>query len=109
MVRHVHDGRDYWTLPGGGIEGEESPAAAAYREVFEETGIRARELRELFVEGDEVCFIATCREDVKASVGSDPELAPTCQMIREVRWFSLTDKRDDLQVSEVIDRIFYRP
>ncbi|AND15181.1 NUDIX hydrolase [Rathayibacter tritici] len=30
-----------WTLPGGGIEEGESPADAAIREIFEETGYRA--------------------------------------------------------------------
>jgi 8-oxo-dGTP diphosphatase len=29
-----------WTLPGGGIEFGEEPAAAVVREVFEETGLR---------------------------------------------------------------------
>lgn len=30
-----------WTLPGGGIDEGESPADAAVREIFEETGYRA--------------------------------------------------------------------
>lgn len=30
-----------WTLPGGGIDGGESPADAAIREIFEETGYHA--------------------------------------------------------------------
>lgn len=56
MVRHVHDGRDYWTLPGGGVEPNEAPIAAAAREVWEETGIRIRDTRELFSEGDQKVF-----------------------------------------------------
>lgn len=31
-----------WTLPGGGLEAGEDPAAAAVREVFEETGYTVR-------------------------------------------------------------------
>ena len=40
MVRHVHDGRDYWTLPGGGMDKHETAQEAAKREVLEETGLR---------------------------------------------------------------------
>lgn len=32
-----------WVAPGGGIEGSESPAVAASRELFEETGLRLAE------------------------------------------------------------------
>ncbi len=35
---------DYWGLPKGHIEGEESPKEAAFRELFEETGIKQEEI-----------------------------------------------------------------
>lgn len=34
-----HDGPEYWTLPGGGIELGEEPALGVRREVLEETGL----------------------------------------------------------------------
>ncbi|MEK8141712.1 NUDIX domain-containing protein [Streptomyces sp. M10(2022)] len=34
-----HDGQEYWTLPGGGIEPGESPQDAVLREVAKETGL----------------------------------------------------------------------
>jgi ADP-ribose pyrophosphatase YjhB (NUDIX family) len=40
LVRHAHRGKPFWTLPGGGPDGLESPDVAVVREVEEETGCR---------------------------------------------------------------------
>ena len=37
------DAERWWHVPGGGIDEHETPAAAAAREVFEETGLRVSE------------------------------------------------------------------
>ncbi|MEJ2132076.1 MAG: NUDIX domain-containing protein, partial [Gammaproteobacteria bacterium] len=42
------------------MEPGETPENAAAREVEEETGLTVTALRELFAEGDERCFVATC-------------------------------------------------
>lgn len=42
-----HDGPEYWTLPGGGIEPGEEPALAVRREVFEEVGLEVTAAREV--------------------------------------------------------------
>jgi 8-oxo-dGTP diphosphatase len=42
MVLHKHDGKEYWTLPGGAIEYHESPEYAVVREFIEETNINVK-------------------------------------------------------------------
>ncbi len=43
LVRERSDGR--WTLPGGWVEVNEAPSEAVMREIFEESGYRARPLK----------------------------------------------------------------
>lgn len=43
LVRERSDGR--WTLPGGWVDVNDSPSEAVAREIFEESGIRARALK----------------------------------------------------------------
>lgn len=45
LIRHSYARRDQFMLPGGGVRRGEDPAAAAVREVAEETGIAISGLR----------------------------------------------------------------
>ena len=47
VVRRYKDGRSYCVLPGGGVEPGEQPAAAALRELAEETGLAGAVRRHL--------------------------------------------------------------
>lgn len=49
MVQQVVNGITFWSLPGGGCEGNESFAQAAQRELTEETGLHAT------AQGQRVC------------------------------------------------------
>lgn len=39
LIRRVRHGREYWVIPGGGVEQGETPKQAAKREAKEEIGI----------------------------------------------------------------------
>ncbi len=101
-------GRDFWTLPGGGVEAGETPAEAAVREVAEEARIAGTAGAVLY----ERSYVATSGQDVhetcflvevpvwsEPALGHDPELAADAQVLVEVGWFPLDDVRDDRQVA----------
>ena len=51
LVRHRKEGAyDFWVAPGGGVQGTESLAKAAEREVMEETGLNVVTERLIYVE-----------------------------------------------------------
>lgn len=52
LIRRMHNGEVWYSLPGGGIEVNESAPMAAERELFEETGLAATVGRLLAVSED---------------------------------------------------------
>lgn len=42
IVKHNKDDHEYYVLPGGGLENEESPQQALVREFIEETGLKVK-------------------------------------------------------------------
>ena len=117
MVHHIHDGRDYWTLPGGHVEDAETPEQAVVREIQEETGLETGIQKVLFDEEGAYtretdlcrCFLLKpLRPTEEPELGTDPEedhLDPQVRMLRELRWCSLEGQRDDRQVSRVIEAL----
>ena len=117
MVQHREPTRSYWTLPGGGIEAGESPAEAAVREVWEETGLRVKAMRLLW-EGNyghggrtspEYCYLVELEVDgngpAAVALGLDPEeahLPSHHRLLQGVAWVPLSDLRGDAQVARVL-------
>ena len=110
MVLHVHDGRSYWTLPGGGVEPGETREQAAMRETLEECGLAVKIIRLLFerdyIAGREYTFLAEIIGDEQFIVaGSDLENSLEKQWIQDVRWHLLESVKDDPQVKLVMDAL----
>jgi 8-oxo-dGTP pyrophosphatase MutT (NUDIX family) len=92
LVRHVETGE--WTTPGGMIEPYETPADAAVRETWEETGLYVKLTRVIgvfggepcttrFANGDELSWVAT----VFAAEPVAGTLRPDGEETSEVRYF----------------------
>lgn len=87
LVRRAHDpGSGKWTFPGGFVDTDEDPAAAALRETREETACAAQVERLLGVyrspgpRGKRVVIVVYVGHYVADAAGGSEE-------VREVRWF----------------------
>ncbi len=77
MVNHKHDGKDYFTLPGGGIEEGETPKQGAKRELFEEclvVGSKLKLISKVIHDNHYVYTFCADIGDQEPSLGEDPEL-----------------------------------
>ena len=92
VVRHRRrDGSEYWQLPGGGLNPNESAENAAIRELKEETGLEGHIVRELFripyKYGKSTTFLAKVPGGGEPILGIDPEeQMEDHQKLIEVAW-----------------------
>jgi len=93
MVKHRLDGQEYWCLPGGRIEPDETPAEAALRELQEECNVSGRIILETSVANypDRHNSFLIDIGDQEPYIGSDPELDDENQIMQEIKWLSLDE------------------
>ena len=105
MVKHRLDGREFYCLPGGGIDSGETPAVAALRELKEEACIDGEIIQEINVfkkldgKGSVHTFLIKVDGSAKPGIGSDPELSPSEQTIVGAFWMKLEEMSE-------LDRIY---
>ena len=105
MVRIENKNQIFWTLPGGGLNEGETFEQAVVREVEEEVRLNIRVIRPLYVKtdssGKEVCFLVERVDTATPLLGRDPERPLHQQILSGMEWRSLTEMKEDVQVSEV--------
>lgn len=93
LVKHRLDGKEWWCLPGGGLEADETLEEGALRELREECNVTGKLIRQTgFVHdidgGDTYSFLVDIA-DQTPSLGYDPEFLPGQQVIIDVQWLRL--------------------
>ncbi len=95
MVKHRLGGMEWWCLPGGGVESNETAAQAALRELEEECHVGGKIIRQLAAYTDDsgvdiVTFLVDIG-DQQPHLGDDPELANSTQILSDMRWLPLAE------------------
>lgn len=97
LVKHLMDGKEFYCLPGGGIDEGETPEVSAIRELKEEAGVDGTVERLLSVQykpdnaGNVYSYLCNIAEDAIAVPGTDPEFSPQEQTIIGVAWLHLEE------------------
>lgn len=97
LVEHILNGRNFFNLPGGGIDENETPEEAAIRELKEEACVKGTIVRPLAIEYKPdlesriYSFLVEIPKDATPQKGVDPELSEGEQTIRSVKWLALNE------------------
>ena len=95
LVKHSY--RRFWYMPGGRVDGRESPIIAAKREVYEETNIECPNNLELFglyysIQKNHDDYVAL----YIASLNEEAKFKADGQEIAEIKWYKFDALPEDI-------------
>lgn len=95
MVKHRYRGEEWWCLPGGAIEKDETPEKAAIRELKEECCIDGKVIRQIgYTEYSTNDKYYTFEVDIGTQnpiLGFDPDFPSGKQVLIDVQWLALSE------------------
>lgn len=95
VMKHLNDGQEWWCLPGGRIDGNETPEAAAIRELKEECNVNGKIIRMIshnnYSDEDKDYTFLIDIDEQEPQIGFDPELVDSKQIITDMKWLSLKE------------------
>lgn len=97
LVKHRMRDREFYCLPGGGVDEGETYEQAALRELEEESLVKGKVVRKLSVQykpdnrGEVHTFLVEIGSDAIPGIGTDPEFSEEEQSIIGVEWLALEE------------------
>ena len=95
LVKHRRKGEEWWCLPGGGQEPDETPEQGALRELREECNVTGTVIRRTslvcYAPDDETHSFLVDIGDQTPFLGRDPDVAPGQEVLADVRWLRLRE------------------
>ena len=93
LIHRLKNKRNYWVIPGGGAENQETPVETAIREINEELKIKLlpEKLKRLFEIDNEVIFLTQIKQTKVPQISGEEKKRSDTKNIYDPAWIALKD------------------